>query len=111
MNIIKILIKSIKKNKEYKNLKRLDIIWAKRYNNKKERNDIELGHREGSYIVVGKDKNNLLCLYGTSKIPEDKNKDNFILIPKDDNLFYKDIYYNIKYITILNKKRYIEKRE
>ena len=52
----------------YNFLKQGDIIWAKRYKNKKEKNKIIEGHQEGPYIIIKKGIFSLYALQCTSKI-------------------------------------------
>lgn len=51
---------------EYNNLKIGDIIWAKRYANEEEMEQIAEGHRVGPYVVVENSEKGLKCLYSTS---------------------------------------------
>lgn len=53
-------------NKNIKNFKIGDIIWAKRYTNNNEFLALEKGHTEGPFIIIKKKKNSILCLYCTS---------------------------------------------
>ena len=39
---------------ESQELKIGDVVWAKRYSNKKQRKKIKINHREGPYIVIKK---------------------------------------------------------
>ena len=50
-----------------------DIIWAKRYQNEKEKEKIMEGHQEGPYVVIKKTFFNVYALFCTSKY----NNNNF----------------------------------
>lgn len=58
-------------NKSFLDIDYGTIIWAKRYNNEVEKEKIPEGHRCGPFIVVGRDKENLLCFYATGRVPEE----------------------------------------
>lgn len=58
-------------NKSFLDIDYGTIIWAKRYNNEVEKEKIPEGHRCGPFVVIGRDKENLLCFYATGRVPEE----------------------------------------
>lgn len=60
------------KNRDFYSIPYGTIIWAHRYKNIVEKNNIDEGHQEGPFLVVGRNKNGLLCFYGTGVEPKDK---------------------------------------
>lgn len=92
---------------DYDELKFGDIIWAKR-NDTDYLSDIPEGHREGPYIVIGKDGDNLKCFYGSSITRYSNLYRTFVL----DNPIYsfdKITYVNTSNYVILSKDRFIKK--
>ena len=70
-----------------------DIIWAQRYNNDIEKDEMGDGHITGPFIYVGRDGDKAICLYCTSST---KGK-NIFQIGEDDNPGWKkDTYVNMK---------------
>ena len=55
-----------------------DIIWAKRYKNRIEEEEIPEQHKEGPFIVIEKVEEGLICIYGTGTAGKNDNI-NFIL--------------------------------
>lgn len=108
--ILKLLKKLFKRRyNEY------DIVWAKRYNNKKEYDNIPYGHKEGPYIIIkkklfgiyalscGSTNNNDAFKYKLDKIKYGLNKDSFVYLGKISKLC------NSRYIRTLNKLDYIDR--
>lgn len=66
ITFIKGKIANYNNNKNIKNFEIGDIIWAKRYTNNNEFQEIEKGHTEGPFIILKKKRNSIICLYCTS---------------------------------------------
>lgn len=89
-----------------------DIIWAKRYKNKTDMEKIPEGHREGPYIVLNKDMDNLICTQGTSVTPPEDdydayfnlNNEGYSLTKKTFFKLYKmDFISNYQVVKVLDK--------
>ena len=108
MKLLKYIFKIIKKFKERKkvNYEIGDIIWAKRYDNNIEMENIPKGHREGPYIIIGSTGRKYNCLSCSSQ------NNNPIMQYKINKYKYglnRDTYAYIANIHILSKKRIIKK--
>lgn len=84
-----------------------DVIWARRYHDEKEKEEIPLGHREGPFIVVGKKNNNLVCIGGTSSEPMDLSL--YFKLDCKNHSLSRDGYYRLRNLKIVTKKEFIEK--
>ncbi len=88
MNIIRLLKDKLtyKKNssKLIQSLKVGDLVWSKRYQNKKQKKAIDTGHQEGPYIIIYKDDNAIYGLYCSSTEPKDQNKMNHFKLELDE---------------------------
>ena len=95
---------------EYNNLTFGDIIWAKRYDDEIEMLNIPEKHREGPYIVIGREEDKLICVYGTSTFPR-----NFISMINTFQLtdldygFVKDTFINLGKRSYISQDRFIKK--
>lgn len=91
-------------------LKPGDIVWAKRYSKEEVRENIDLEHQEGPFIVIYKNELNIsYCLECSSK-EETKNK-NIIMFDKKyyPRILYRDTYVKLKSDIELTSYRYIRK--
>ena len=100
--------------KQFRNLEPGDVIYAKRYRTKKEKNKIEEGHKVGPYIIIKMDYDKLYCLYGTSVIPSKNSKKSFYKTTKkylkEKNGTYVNSYFCLDYIEVIDVNRFLGKR-
>lgn len=92
------------------NLKFGDIISAKRYSTLEERKSLEEGHRTGPFIVVGKDQDSILAIYGTSKAPKEFVHLYYYFLDRvSGNQFTltKDTYFQISKICHIREEQYV----
>lgn len=90
------------------NLEPGDIIWARRYSKEEVKKNIELEHREGPFIVIYKDKLNIVyCLSCSSK--EDTKFMNILKLSSEDypNCFYRDTYVKLNKPIEMTNYRFI----
>jgi len=85
----------IKKRKEIKNLSIGDIIWAKRYSTKKEKQQIKSGHQEGPFVIIKKDKQSFYAFCCTSS-PHTNAKSKYTYLNVET------IKYKSKYKSFIN---------
>lgn len=109
--------KKVEINKENEKLKQIlseievgDIIWAKRYNNTKEKMKIPKSHREGPFVVITKTDEGLICSKGSSVYNEANFNNYYKLDSKLYNLF-KTTYFKTKNLRIINEKTFIKKTD
>ena len=95
-------------SKLYNEIKVGDIIWAKRYNNNKEKKNIRKGHLEGPFIVLKKENNNLICSYGSGVIPKNRYRDKYFLLKNDFYKLPKDTFFRVYTINTINEFSLIE---
>lgn len=91
-------------------LKPGDIVWAKRYSKEEVRENIDLEHQEGPFIVIYKNKLNIsYCLECSSK--EETKQPNIVTFEKKNypHILYKDTYVKLKSDIELTSYRYIRK--
>ena len=93
-------------NFENSNIDVGDIVWAKTYRNKDELNGISRGHREGQYVIIGKNKNNYQVLFCNSQHKKFKIK---YKLSKDNYNMDRDYYVYLGKIDTISKKRIIRK--
>jgi len=86
-----------------------DIIWAKRYNNEIEKQQIAIGHQEGPYIVIGKSKNKFICSQGTSTEPENKYMHDYLEYGPSDYNLTKKTYFKINKFEFINNSSFINR--
>ena len=84
-----------------------DIVWAKRCDDNNLL-DVPEGHREGPYIVIGKDDNGVKCLYGTS-IMTYCNRYRTLILDAAVYSLSKVTYINTSNYEILKRERFIKK--
>ena len=95
---------------EYDQLEVGDIIFAKRYTNEEEMLEIPDGHRNGPYVVIGKEQNEFICLYvsGTPSKYDPYYNLTLILDNINYNLSKTSYVYLTKYAYI-SKDKFIKK--
>jgi len=81
-----------------------DVIWAKRYSNKRQREKIKANHREGPYIVIKKTDKRIYAIPCTSN----KNIRNAYKLGKIST-YSKISYMLLEQIEIIGKYKYIRK--
>ena len=83
-----------------------DIIWAKRYSNEEEKNNIPEGHREGPFIVIAKTEKGIIGAQGTSL----EHDDDFIYfeIDKVDYNLYKDTHFRLHNFKTIDENSFIK---
>lgn len=84
-----------------------DIVWAKRYSNKKEKNEIPYDHREGPFIVLGKCDKGLVCSKGTGV---QKDNRGYLTFNSSKYNLYKETYFKFFELDIIDDYRYINKK-
>ena len=89
---------------ELQELKIGDVVWAKRYSNKKQREKIKINHREGPYIVIKKTDKRIYAIPCTSN----KNMRNAYRLGKIST-YSKISYMLLEQIEIIGKYKYIRK--
>lgn len=92
------------------NLKFGDIIFAKRYSTLEEREQMEEGHRTGPFIVVGKNQDSILAIYGTSKVPKKIVYLYYFFLDRvsgDQFTLTKDTYFQISKICHIREEQYV----
>jgi len=86
-----------------------DIIWAKRYNSEGEMNLIPDGHREGPFVVMGINKDGLICSKGTSTTPNEENKEKYFELYNRNHELNKSTYFKLNDLVIINESTFIKK--
>ena len=81
-----------------------DIIWVKRYKNRKIKKTIPDGHKEGPMIVLKKRDNKLICSYGTSVY-----HDGYYEINSIEYNLSKKTFFRLKDLSIVDNKMFIKK--
>ena len=81
-----------------------DIIWAKRYSNEILKNTILEGHREGPYIVLGKNDKGLICSRGSGVSKKD---DRYLIFDMGEYSFHKDTYFKLYDLRIIDDYKFI----
>lgn len=92
------------------NLKFGDIISAKRYSTLEEREQMEKGHRVGPFIVVGKDQDSILAIYGTSQAPKEFVHLYYYFLDRisgGEFSLTKDTYFQISKICHIREEQYV----
>ncbi len=89
---------------ELQELKIGDVIWARRYSNKKQKEKIKKNHREGPYIVIKKTNKRIYAIPCTSN----KNIRNAYRLGKIST-YSKISYMLLEQIEIIGKYKYIRK--
>ncbi|MBR6689924.1 MAG: hypothetical protein IKL65_01165 [Bacilli bacterium] len=85
-----------------------DIIWAKRYENRKIKKEIPYGHREGPMVVLEKCDKGLICSSGTSTYHEEFANKYFELNNAGYNLS-KKTFFKLRQLRIIDNKKFIKK--
>lgn len=85
-----------------------DIIWAKRYSNEEEKNDIPEGHRVGPFIVIAKTPNGIYASQGTSVDHDEENDFVYFEIDKKDYNLYKDTHFRLKLFKIIDNESFVK---
>ncbi|MBQ3021197.1 MAG: hypothetical protein IJD92_03130 [Bacilli bacterium] len=96
-----------KLSNELSNIEKGTIIYANRYDNEEEMEQIPIGHRRGSYLVLGKNDNYLLCFTGTGVFPEKIRKYRFLKVIKDIYDMKKETYFHLNNIEYINDERFL----
>lgn len=84
-----------------------DVIWAKRYKNKRQEKQIPEGHKNGPYIVIHKRKNKLHCLKCTSVEPPKHCENLYYSLGKIRLEFEKETFVKLSELEIIRPKRYL----
>lgn len=84
-----------------------DVIWAKRYKNRKQEKQIPEGHKNGPYIVIHKRKNKLHCLKCTSVEPPKHCENLYYSLGKIRLGMDKDTYVKLSEVEVIRPKRYL----
>lgn len=84
-----------------------DIIWGKRYQTEEEKEQIEVGHREGPFVVIKKTRRKVYVLFcGGNKLkPIDTLR---IKLSKDIYNFKKDSYVYVRNLILFTDNDYIK---
>lgn len=85
-----------------------DIIWAKRYENQKEKELIPEGHREGPYIVLKKQDGKLICTQGTSVVPYKEQYEDYFALSNIGYSLFKETFFKLYQIDIVNNHQIIK---
>lgn len=105
---IKLLIKKLLFKSNINFLNEKDIVWAKRYDNEKEKLSIKEGHRESPYIIVKTTKRKVYGIECTTNCNVKESIISKYPLASTKYSFLKDCYANLERIVILNKYRYIK---
>lgn len=84
-----------------------DIIWAKRYENEKEKNLIPEGHREGPYIVLQIKDGKLFCTQGTSVVPHEEDYGNHFVLSSSMYNLAKETFFKLYKVDVINEHQVI----
>lgn len=86
-----------------------DIIWAKRYNNDKDKQLIPEGHQEGPFIVLGKCDKGLITSQGSSVEPNENHIKNYFELNPEEYLLSKQTYFKLNQLVIIDGYSFIKK--
>lgn len=95
------------KKDRFERLNVADVIWAKRYKNRREEKQIPEGHKNGPYIVIRKRKNKLHCLKCTSVEPPKHCENLYYSLGKIRIGMDKDTYVKLSELEVIRPKRYL----
>jgi len=85
-----------------------DIIWAKRYKNEKDMEKILEGHREGPYIVLKKDIENLICSQGTSVTQSEDDYEVYFNLNNEGYSLTKETFFKLYRMDFINNYQVIK---
>lgn len=86
-----------------------DLIWARRYKNEEEMSSILEGHREGPFLVVGREYDKLICLYCSSTYSNKRYSVKKFLLEDKSLSMNKDTYVQCSHIKYISRQEYIRK--
>lgn len=99
----------IEENEIYNSIQTKDIIWAKRYSNENEKNNILEGHQEGPFLVLGKCEKGLICSHGTGTMPLSHYSHKYIELSNAEySKICKDTYFRTVEFELINEDRFIK---
>lgn len=79
-----------------------DIIWTKRYNDEKQKQNIPEGHQEGPCLVVGKTEDGLICAKGTGVAPYEEYVDNRFCVWNGSYSLNKNTFFQLNQFRVID---------
>lgn len=103
------IIKKITKSDNLYSSEIGDIIWCRRYKTEEEKTKTKVGHREGPFIVIYKEKKCTYGLFCTSKKINAKWHHRYMELDKNDYYFDRNCYIHTTFNETITKEQYKHK--
>lgn len=85
-----------------------DVIWANRYVNLDDKENFEIGHEKGPFVIIAKEDKKVFGLYCTTSPKEERTIYNYVKLDKKCNVLAKDTYISTNNYMEIKKSQYLE---